>query len=158
LGVAYNGACTKQPERDPIKRIARAGSGCGRQRILKNDTANAAFQPANTNRRSRKLPLERSRRCQGVAPSRTSMRTTLHRERPMTRSQPGAEPTKGLREKGNRPVHEPVRRDVSAPPTGRAAENEPANPKRRPRKPFTAGNRPVAEETQKPHGPADNPR
>ena len=79
-------------------------------------------------------------------------------ESPMTRLQPRAEPKKNARGNGNRPAHEQVRRHSAAPRTGRTAENEPDRPKRRPRRPFTAGRPPLAKETQEPRRPADNRR
>ena len=45
LGVACNGTYTKQPERDPNKHSARAGSGSGRQRITKTAQPTPRFNP-----------------------------------------------------------------------------------------------------------------
>jgi len=124
----------------------------------KNGTANAAFQPANSNRRSRKPATRRSRRRQGVAPSRISKGTTRHRGEPQdpiaTRSpthekSPGKRKTAPPTNKSNA-IH---RRHERA---GRQRSSSPA-PKRRPVDPSpqattSRGGNP------KPRRPADHPR
>jgi len=103
LGVACNGTYTKQPERDPNKQSARAGSGRVRQRITKTAQPTPRFNPPIRTDEAGSLPLEGRAVAKESRPREFQRAQLATEENPKTRSQPGAQPTKRARGKGKPP-------------------------------------------------------